>query len=180
VVRFEFPDAGSLVALVGVGILAADRIALDIPVEGIALALLAALLLAEGGVIAKMTPDADPIATNAVGMLTGVGLLVPLSLVAGERWVLPAQADTWAAMAYLVLAGSVAVFWLFIFVVRRWTASAVSFEFLLIPLATVPFSAALTGEVVTPIMLVGGAILLLGVYLGGAFAPGLRRRGSPP
>ncbi len=168
---------GSLVALAGVAVLAADRIALDIPPAGIVLALVAALLLAEGGVVAKMTPDAHPIATNAVGMLAGMALLVPISLLAGEDWVLPRQADTWAAVAYLVLAGSVVVFWLFIFVVRRWTASAVSFEFLLIPLATIPFSAVLTGEVVTPLMLVGGAVVLLGVYIG-AFAPALRRRSA--
>jgi drug/metabolite transporter (DMT)-like permease len=168
---------GSLVALVGVAILAADRIALDIPLEGIGLAIVAALLLAEAGVVAKMTPGAHPIATNAIGMLAGVALLVPISLLAGEDWVLPTQADTWAAVVYLVLAGSVVVFWLFIFVVRRWTASAVSFQFLLIPLATIPFSAVLTGEVITPLMLVGGAVVLLGVYIG-AFAPGLLRRSS--
>ncbi|MEO8510021.1 MAG: DMT family transporter [Chloroflexota bacterium] len=169
---------GSLVALVGVAILAADRIALDIPREGIALAIVAALLLAEAGVVAKMTPGAHPIATNAVGMFAGVGLLVPISLFAGEDWVLPRQADTWAAAAYLVLAGSVVVFWLFIFAVRRWTASAVSFEFLLIPLATIPFSAVLTGEVITPLMLVGGAVVLLGVYTG-AFATIPKRRAAP-
>lgn len=160
---------GSLVALVGVAILAADRIALEIPAQGIALAVVVALLLAEAGVIAKMTPGAHPIATNAVGMLAGVALLIPISLLAGEEWILPGQADTWAAAAYLVLAGSVAVFWLFIFVVGRWTASAVSFQFLLIPLATIPFSAVLTGEVITPLMLVGGAVVLIGVYIG-AFA----------
>jgi drug/metabolite transporter (DMT)-like permease len=169
---------GSLVALVGVAILAADRVALDIAPEGIGLAIVVALLLAEAGVVAKMTPGAHPIATNAVGMLAGVVLLVPISLLAGEAWVLPVQADTWAASAYLVLAGSVAVFWLFIFVVRRWTASASSFQFLLIPLATIPFSAILTGEVITPLMLVGGAVVLGGVYLG-VFAPALRPRAGP-
>lgn len=166
---------GSLVALVGVGVLAADRIALDVPPQGIVLAFVSALLLAEAGVVAKMTPDAHPIATNAVGMLAGVALLLPVSLLIGERWVLPARADTWAAAIYLVLAGSVAVFWLFIFVVRRWTASAVSFQFLLIPLATIPFSAVLTGEVVTPLMLAGGAVVLLGVYIG-VFAPTMSGR----
>jgi drug/metabolite transporter (DMT)-like permease len=168
---------GSTVALAGVGILAADRIALDVPLEGIGIAVVAALLLAESGVVAKMTPRADPIATNAVGMLSGVALLIAISLVASERWVLPEQADTWAALAYLVLAGSVVVFWLFIFVVRRWTASAVSFQFLLIPLATIPISAALTDEVVTLQMVAGGAVVLVGVYLG-VFAPSRRRHAS--
>jgi drug/metabolite transporter (DMT)-like permease len=103
-------------------------------------------------------------------MLVGALILVPLSLLLGERWILPTQQETWLAMLYLVLAGSLAVFWLFVFVLRRWTASAVSFEFLLIPLATIPFSALLTGEVITPLMLLGGAIILAGVYFG-ALAP---------
>ncbi len=157
---------GSLVALPGVGILAADRMALEIPARGIGLVIVAALLLAESGVVAKMTPAAHPIATNAIGMLAGTALLVAISLVTGEQWRLPTQADTWAAAAYLVLAGSVVVFWLFIFVVRRWTASATSFQFLLIPLATIPFSTIMTGETITPLMLVGGAVVLGGVYLG--------------
>lgn len=111
-------------------------------------------------------------------MLVGAGVLLPISLFIGERWVLPTQQDTWTAMVYLVLAGSVAVFWLYVLVLRRWTASAASFEFLLIPLATIPFSALLTDEVITPIMLLGGAVILAGVYFG-ALAPGVSERGSP-
>lgn len=161
---------GSLVALVGVGILAADRIAVDIPLAGIALGVVVALLLAEAGIVLKLTPRADPIASNAVGMLTGALILVPISFLLGEQWALPTQSDTWAAMIYLIVPGSLGVFWLFVVVLRRWTASAVSFEFLLIPLATIPFSALLTREVITPLMLVAGAIILAGVYLG-ALAP---------
>jgi drug/metabolite transporter (DMT)-like permease len=162
---------GSLLALVGVAVLAGDRISLDIPLAGLGLAFAVALLLAEAGIVLKLTPRADPVASNAVGMLVGALILVPLSLALGEHWALPVQADTWAAMFWLILPGSLGVFWLFVFVLRRWTASAVSFEFLLIPLATIPFSALLTGEVITPLMLVGGAIILAGVYVG-ALAPG--------
>jgi drug/metabolite transporter (DMT)-like permease len=170
---------GSLVALAGVAILAADRISIDVPIAGIWLAFAVALLFAESGVVVKLTPRADPVATNAVGMLVGAAVLLPVSLFIGERWVLPTQQDTWAAMVYLVLAGSVAVFWLYVFVLRRWTASAASFEFLLIPLATIPFSAVLTHEVITPIMLLGGAIILVGVYFG-ALAPGVASRTAGP
>jgi drug/metabolite transporter (DMT)-like permease len=157
---------GSLIALGGVAILAADRISLDVPIGGIALGVGAAILLAEAGIVVKLTPRANPIATNAVGMLVGAALLLPISWLVGERWSLPTQQDTWAAMIYLVVAGSVIVFWLFVFVLGRWSASAASFEFLLIPLATIPFSALLTHEVVTPIMLLGGALILAGVYFG--------------
>jgi drug/metabolite transporter (DMT)-like permease len=162
---------GSLLALAGVAVLAGDRISLEIPLAGLGLAFAVALLLAEAGIVLKLTPRADPVASNAVGMLVGALILVPLSLALGEHWALPAQADTWAAMSWLILPGSLGVFWLFVFVLRRWTASAVSFEFLLIPLATIPFSALLTGEVITPLMLVGGAIILAGVDVG-ALAPG--------
>jgi drug/metabolite transporter (DMT)-like permease len=158
--------AGSLIALGGVAILTLDRISLDVPLEGIGLAFLGALCLAEAGVVVKLTPRSHPVATNAVAMLTGAAMLTVISLLAGDRWALPTQLDTWLAMGYLVLAGSVAVFWLFVFVLGRWTASGASFEFLLIPLATIPSSALITHEMVTPVMLLGGALILAGVYLG--------------
>jgi drug/metabolite transporter (DMT)-like permease len=161
---------GSMVAFGGIAILAADRISFAIPLNGILLAVVVAALFAEAGVVLKLTPRAHPVASNGVGMLAGAAVLFPLSALFGERWALPAQQDTWAAMIYLVLAGSVVVFWLFVFVLRRWTASTASFQFLLIPIATLPFSALLTGEVITPLMLLGGAIILSGVYFG-ALAP---------
>jgi drug/metabolite transporter (DMT)-like permease len=68
----------------------------------------------------------------------------------------------------------VAVFGLNVYVLGRWPASAVSFEFLLFPIATVPFSALLTGEAISPLMLLGGGIVLVGVYLG-VLAPQGRR-----
>jgi drug/metabolite transporter (DMT)-like permease len=160
---------GALVAFAGVAILAADRISLDVPFLGIVLALAVALLLTEAAIVVKLTPRVHPVATNAVGMLTGAALLLPASAIAGEQWVAPAQQDTWLAMLYLAIAGSVAVFWLFVVVLARWSASTVSFEFLLIPLATIPISWLLTGEVITPIMLLAAAVILAGVYFG-AFA----------
>ena len=161
---------GASVALAGLAILAADRVAADVPLAGIGLAFVTALCMAEASVVVKLTPRAHPIATNAVGMGAAAVLLLPLSWLVGESWILPTQSDTWAAVLYLIVAGSVAVFGLNVFVLGRWPASVVSFEFLLIPLATVPFSALLTGEAITPLMLVGGAIILVGVYLG-ALAP---------
>lgn len=104
-------------------------------------------------------------------MLVGGLLLAILSAAVGERWVMPVQSDTWTAMLFLVVFGSVAVFWLYLFILARWTASAVSIEFLLIPIATVVYSAILTGEAITPALLVGGAVILAGVYLGAYARP---------
>ena len=129
-----------------------------------------AAFLAESGVVLKLTPRAHPIASNAVGMLFGSVLLLALSAIVGDAWVAPTQSDTWAAMAFLVLGGSVAVFGLFAFLLGRWTASAVSYILLLQPLPTLVYSALLTNEPITPALFVGGAIMLLGVYIG-AFGP---------
>jgi drug/metabolite transporter (DMT)-like permease len=55
---------------------------------------------------------------------------------------------------------------LFLFVIERWTASATSYVLLLMPLVTLAAAAVLLGEEVTPLALVGGLLVLLGVYVG--------------
>lgn len=165
------PVIGAAIAVIGVGILAADRLRADIPPLALLAVVFAATCLAETGVLLKGTPRAHPVATNAVGMLVGGLLLGILSAAVGERWVLPVQSDTWTAMLFLVVLGSVAVFWLYLFILGRWTASAVSIEFLLIPIATVVYSAILTQEPITPALLAGGAVILAGVYVGAYARP---------
>jgi drug/metabolite transporter (DMT)-like permease len=93
-------------------------------------------------------------------------ILLALSAVAGERWTVPTLASTWLALAYLVLMGSVPVFLLFVFVLRRWTASATSYMFVLLPFATVALGALIAQETVTTAIVLGGALVLAGVYVG--------------
>ncbi len=165
------PLIGALIALGGLAFLVNDRIEANVPPLSMLAVLAGGAFLAESGVILKLTPRAHPVASNAVGMLAGsVGLLV-LSAVVGDAWRAPTDSDTWAAMVFLVLGGSVAVFGLYAFLLGRWSASAVSYILLLQPLPTLVYSALLRGEPLTPALLVGGAIMLLGVYIG-AFSPG--------
>jgi drug/metabolite transporter (DMT)-like permease len=161
---------GALIALGGLAFLVNDRIEANVPPLSLLAVLAGGAFLAESGVILKLTPRAHPIASNAVGMLAGsVGLLV-LSALVGDAWLAPAEADTWGAMVFLVLGGSVAVFGLYAFLLGRWSASAVSYILLLQPLPTLVYSALLRCEPLTPALLIGGAIMLVGVYIG-AFAP---------
>jgi len=130
------------------------------------LVVLGTVCIAETGVIMKWIPRSDPFGTNAVAMLTGGALLLIASLVAAEQWAVPADAATWAAVGYLVLLGSVAMFALYVFALARWTASAVSYVTLLMPLVTVAVAAVVTAERVSTALLAGGAIVLVGVDVG--------------
>ena len=157
---------GALIALGGLAFLINDRIEADVPPLSLLAVVAGGVFLAESGVILKLTPRAHPVASNAVGMLAGsIGLLV-LSAVVGDTWRAPTEPDTWAAMVFLVLGGSVAVFGLYAFLLGRWSASAVSYILLLQPLPTLVYSSLLRGEPLTLALIVGGAIMLLGVYIG--------------
>lgn len=130
-----------------------------------------AACIAESVVLLKLLPAIDPVMTNAVGMSTGGGGLLMLSLLAGEAWSLPTRTATWLSIAYLVLIGSVVVFGMFVFVIRRWKATAASYQLVLMPFVTVALGSWLRGEQVNPGLILGGALVLLGVWVGALFHP---------
>jgi drug/metabolite transporter (DMT)-like permease len=99
-------------------------------------------------------------------MAAGAALLVAGSVVAGESIVLPRRAATWAALGYLVLFGSVAVFVLYVVVLRYWAASRAAYVFVLIPFVTVVLSVWLDDEPVGAGLVLGGLLVLAGVYVG--------------
>jgi drug/metabolite transporter (DMT)-like permease len=79
--------------------------------------------------------------------------------------------DSWASFIYLTTAGTVGVFLLLLFVVRRWTASASSYLFVLAPAVSIPAAALLLDESLRSPFLAGSLLIVIGVYVG-AFAPG--------
>ena len=167
--------AGAAVAAVGILVVGANQMSLDVPVASLALLLAAAFGQAESGILAKRFPPGDPIVANAVGMLLGAVMLGVAALITGEPLRLPAHPETWLALAYLIGPGSIAVFVLVLFVLERWTASATSYSFLLMPLVAVVLGALLLQERVEPSFLIGGAIVIAGVYLGAVYRPGRTR-----
>jgi drug/metabolite transporter (DMT)-like permease len=99
-------------------------------------------------------------------MTAGAALLLAASALAGESLVLPQGAETWVALAYLVAVGSVAVFLLYLFVLRHWAASRAAYVFVVIPFVTVVLSAWLDDEPVGPGLVLGALLVLAGVYTG--------------
>ena len=163
--------AGAALAAVGILIVGASQISLNVPIAALALLLGAALCQAESGIVAKRFPPGDPVAANAIGMLLGAVMLAVVALVTGEALVVPTKPETWLAMGYLIGPGSVAVFILVLYVLARWTASATSYAFLLFPLVAIGLGGLLLNEPIQPSFVVGGAIVLAGVYIGAVYRP---------
>jgi drug/metabolite transporter (DMT)-like permease len=162
---------GALVAAAGIVIVAADQLTLNVPLTAIGLLLAGAFFQAEQVVVVKRLPPGDPVAANAIGMLLGGTLLIVAGLGTGEPIVLPTQPDTLVAMAYLIGPGSIGVFILALYILARWTASATSYAFLLFPLVAIVLGVILYNEPFQPVFLLGGTIVLLGVYIGAIYRP---------
>ncbi|HSG45869.1 MAG TPA: EamA family transporter [Anaerolineales bacterium] len=125
-----------------------------------------AACFAEAGIIAKSFPRNNPYVTNAVAMPVGALILFIGSGISGEKIVIPSQATTWFAFGYIVIFVTIIAFLLYLFVLQRWTASGTSYSFVLIPLVTVVVASWLANEQITGQFLIGGALVLLGVWIG--------------
>jgi drug/metabolite transporter (DMT)-like permease len=166
---------GALISLGGVALIVADQLQAAVPLEWMLVVLIGTFFIAESAVLLKAIPRADPYATNGVAMLTGGTLLTVAALAFGEQLAVPTEARTWAAMAYLVVFGSIGLFGLYLFALRRWTASAVSYTTLLMPLVTLPVAALLLDEPITLPFLAGAGLAILGIYVGAFRAERPRR-----
>ena len=131
--------------------------------------LLSAAFIAEGGVLIKKFPPNPPVMTNAIGMSVGGLILGIASLVSGEKWTIPAQANTWIAYLYLVIFVSVLAFLLYMFILGKWSASGTSYGFVLTPLVTIVLASTLVGEEITWNFLAGAVLVLTGVFVGALF-----------
>lgn len=157
---------GALMALVGFVIFTNAPSESALPVLPLLAMVGAAAAAAEAVVIVKKFPPTHPVATNAVAMGVSAPLLFIVSTGFGEPWRVPAEPATWISVAYLTLFGSVALFGLFLFTIKRWTVSAVSYAPVLMPIVAMIFGAALAGEAITPNGAIGSLIVLGGVYVG--------------
>ena len=169
---------GALLALVGVTVMSRAPLRDSIPLLSLLAALGSALCFAQAAVLVRRFPPVHPVTMNAVGMTAGAAALLAGALLAGESLELPNRAATWAAIAYLITLGSIGVFLLYLFVLRRWAASRAAYSFVLIPIVTVVLSARLDDEPVGVGLVLGGLVVLVGVYVGALRAPAAAASGG--
>lgn len=165
------PLVGALVALVGIGVIFAEGLRAAAPLLALLAMLAAAVSAAQTSIVVKRFPRPHPAIANAVGMGVGAALLAGLSLAAREPWVLPRTSGPWIALVYLILVGSVAMFFLFLLVLDTWTATAASYMFVLSPIVAIAAGAIVSGAPVTLLTLAGAAIVGVGVWVGALSSP---------
>ncbi len=175
VARVELPTVrglvGALISIGGIAVILRGGSATNLPWQYLAAMVGFVACLAAGLVIAKALPGVHPAAMNAIGTSVGAVVLVPLAMILGEGTPLPKAELTWAVQLYVALVGSVGVFGLILFVVRRWTATGASYQTVLSPPVTILLAAWLLGEPLSPRLAVGAAIVVLGVYVGALSHP---------
>jgi O-acetylserine/cysteine efflux transporter len=162
---------GALIAFAGIVVGLGTDIGESIPLLPFLAVVAAAAVTAEGQVLYKQYPPSNPFVVNAIGMSIAPPLLLLLSVVFGEARSLPTDMATWSALAYLTVFGTAILFYLYLYVLDRWTASATTYSFLLFPVSTVFLASWLLDEQLSSRFLLGGVIVLVGVWLGAFFHP---------
>jgi drug/metabolite transporter (DMT)-like permease len=159
---------GVLVGFAGVAILVVPRGASgEVDAAGLLMVVGASFSWALGTFASPRLPTPrDPLASTAVQMLAGGGLLIVVAMAIGE----PARADPSAfstasllALAYLVVFGSLVAFSAYTWLLQHAPVSVVATYAYVNPVVAVLLGALVLGEAVTPSMLIGAAIILAAV-----------------
>jgi drug/metabolite transporter (DMT)-like permease len=163
--------AGALITVVGIIVAVGGAGAADLSLIHILAIIAGGACLAEGAVIAKLFPRNHPAATNAVGMTVGAIILGLAALFTGEKAVIPTQTTTWIAFIYIVIFVTILAFIFYLYVLEHWTATGASYSFVLVPLVTIVVASWLADERITWQFMLGGTLVVLGVWVGALTAP---------
>ena len=158
---------GGLLALAGIAVMSGATVQDNVPALSLLALVGSALCFAQAAVLVHRFPPVAPGGDERGRHGDGSGAATRRARFwRRKRSSSRRERDTWLALAYLVPVGSVIVFLLYLIVLRHWEASRAAYEFVLIPVVTVVLSAWLDNEPLGLGLLIGGPLVLLGVYVG--------------
>jgi drug/metabolite transporter (DMT)-like permease len=157
---------GSILVIAGIAVLSLGALGGDFTYTYLIAAILGAIVMAASSVVAKALPGVHPVNMNAIGMATGTVFLAISSLLVREPWLLPRTPQTLLAVSWLVVFGSVGLFQLFLYVIKRLSASATVYAVAGMPVIAVILGIVMLDQPLTATVLVGGAMVLSAVYVG--------------
>lgn len=107
----------------------------------------------------------SPLAASTLAALIGTGMLAVVALLSGDLALPPATLGAWSALAFLgVLGTAVAFVWFYEGVHRLGTARTAVFVNL-VPVFAIAFGVLLLGEALEASMVIGGLVVVSGVWL---------------
>lgn len=110
------------------------------------------------------TRAGSPLGVTAVASLAGAAMLFPFGFLEhGYRDVPSWPASAWLDIGYLVVFATIVGFVLFYWAVRRFGAGLASMVSYLVPVFALVQAVLILGEHPTPVEIVGGGVILLGV-----------------
>ncbi|MEU3496453.1 EamA family transporter [Kitasatospora cineracea] len=161
--------AGVLVGLVGLVVLTAPGLTGAVGLSGLLLVVGAAVVWALGSVLAGRLPmPADPFVASVYEMLAGALGALALSFVRGEPGGFDpgaVSAGSWAGLVYLVLFGSIVAFTSYAWLLQRAPLPLVATYAYVNPVVAVFLGWLFLSEALTWPIMVGGAIVVGGVFL---------------
>jgi O-acetylserine/cysteine efflux transporter len=135
--------------------------------SGVLWIVLSCLIGSVGAILLKQLPEANPLRLQAWSGLTGTFILLPLS--AGLEWNdIPGGDYGWQALGILAFSGlvvSVGAHTIYFRMLQKYEANLVAPLTLMTPIFTVSLGVVLMGDGVTPLMIAGGILALLGVFV---------------
>lgn len=156
----------SIVGVAGIAIVSFDPWRPAPPLIPLLAVMASVVCFAQALVQIRRLRQVHPVTLNTIGMVSGAVALISASALLREPWVLPHLTDTWVALAYVVVAGSVIVFMLHVFIVHQWSASRAAYVMLLIPLVTIALSSWLDDEPLSAGLFIGCALIAASVHFG--------------
>ncbi|MFD7640749.1 EamA family transporter [Kitasatospora sp. NPDC059795] len=161
--------AGVLVGLVGLVVLSAPGLTGQVGLTGLLMVMAAAVVWALGSVLAARLPmPADPFVASVYEMLAGAVGAFALSFLRGEPGRFdPAAVSTasWVGLGYLVLFGSIVAFTSYAWLLQRAPLPLVATYAYVNPVVAVFLGWLFASEALTWPILLGGAIVVAGVFL---------------
>jgi drug/metabolite transporter (DMT)-like permease len=156
---------GTLLAFLGVVALFGESLRLDIEMLGpMAAIIVASICAAAAGVVSKRHgASMHAAALNAPAMLIGGAVLTVAALATGERFQLPRNAGTWAAIGYLALVGSVVSFLVYFSLLKTWSVTSLSFISVFTPAIALALGFVVLDERPTLWTALGAVLILAGV-----------------
>ncbi|MDV5148699.1 EamA family transporter [Streptomyces sp. SBC-4] len=161
--------AGVLLGLAGLAVLTLPGLSGDVRIGGVLLVVVATLCWSVGSFSSSRLPmPANPFTASAYEMIAGGLAGLAVGLMRGEQHgfdLAEVSTRSWAALAYLVVFGSLIAFTAYAWLLQAAPISLVATYAYVNPVVAVALGALVLNEALTWPLLLGGAIVVAGVWL---------------